>query len=172
VAHIVVVGLMASGKTTVGRGVAEALGLPFHDSDAELLIRSGRTARDIELANGIDILHAIERQILLEDLAGPPSVIAAAASVIDHDDVLAILTDPEIAVVWLRISPAVSESREHIGDGRPSPEPLSAQARRRDPRFASVAGIVVDADRETPDSIVRTVLDRLADGDVGRPAGR
>ncbi|MCB0963607.1 MAG: hypothetical protein KDA98_09950, partial [Acidimicrobiales bacterium] len=45
-AHLVLVGLMGSGKTTVGKKVAKLLGRPFVDADVELERRSGRSVAD------------------------------------------------------------------------------------------------------------------------------
>ena len=68
----------------IGRALAEGLGRPFRDSDADLLARTGRSARDLAAADGVEALHAIELQHLIDALADPtPAVIGAAASVID-----------------------------------------------------------------------------------------
>ena len=49
--HIVLVGLMGSGKTTVGTLVAGRLGWPLRDSDADIAVREGRTVREIRPPN-------------------------------------------------------------------------------------------------------------------------
>lgn len=153
--HIVLLGLMGSGKTTVGQGLAEALGRPLRDSDADLLARTGRSARAIAARDGMDALHALELGHLQEALAAPaPTVIAAAAAVIDEPDGRAALAAPGVRVAWLRIDPATARQRGRTGTHRPDHD-LVAQAARRDPWFASVADIVVDAGREDAASIVR-----------------
>ena len=45
--RIVLTGYRGCGKTSVGRRLAERLGLPFHDTDALIAERSGRTVREI-----------------------------------------------------------------------------------------------------------------------------
>jgi len=50
--HLVLVGLMASGKTTVGQTLAARLGRPFVDNDVVLERRTGRSAREIAAADG------------------------------------------------------------------------------------------------------------------------
>ena len=45
--HIVLVGLMGAGKTTVGRRLAARLGWPWHDSDAEITASTGLTVREL-----------------------------------------------------------------------------------------------------------------------------
>jgi shikimate kinase len=66
---IVLVGLMGTGKTTIGRLLAGRLGWPFVDSDAILEQRHGRTARDLGRSVGTVELHAREARGLL-DLLG------------------------------------------------------------------------------------------------------
>ena len=161
--HIVVIGLMSSGKTTIGAAIAAALGWPHRDSDADLLAATGMTARAIAAAHGIAHLHALELQHLLDGLADPaPSVISAAASVVDVPEGRAALADPEVVVVWLRTSPTTIERRLIGGDGhRPRPESIADQAARRDPRFGAVASVRVATD--TPDGADRPVDDVVAE---------
>jgi shikimate kinase len=168
--HVVLVGLMGSGKTTVGRLVAARLGWPLRDSDTEIEARSGRTVRELDEAEGTDAMHALEGEALLGALGSPePSVVLAAASVIDDDRCLAALRDATLLVAWLRVSPGIAASRFESRSHRPrfGDDPvtfLTAQAQRRDPRFRAVAGLELDADVETPealaDRVVATVRDR------------
>ena len=160
--HVVVVGLMGSGKTTLGKAVATALGWPHRDSDAELEAAHGRTARALGDDIGIERLHELELRLLLEALAAPePSVISAAASTIDEPEGRAALAAPDVFVAWLRIDPETAARRARPGDHRPKPEDLAVQAARRDPLFAAVADVVLDA-RRPVDENVQFVLDRLA----------
>ncbi len=155
--HIVVIGLMSSGKTTIGAAIGTALGWRHLDSDADLLAATGMTARAIAAAHGITRLHALELQHLLDGLADPaPSVVSAAASVVDVPEGRAALADPEVLVVWLRTSTTTIERRLIGGDGhRPRPEAIADQAVRRDPRFAAVARVSVATD--TPEGADRPV---------------
>jgi shikimate kinase len=152
VRHLVLVGLMGSGKTTVGRLVAERLGWPLVDSDAEIEGREGPTVRELRDALGTDALHALEARQLLEALAAAgPTVICAAASTIDDPRCRAALAEPVVLTAWLRVSPEVAASRFGSSAHRPAygadPDAfLAEQAARRDPLFRSVAGLVVDAD--------------------------
>ena len=149
-----------------------ALGWQHRDSDADLQARTGKTARELAAADGIDRLHEMELQHLLDALAEPePSVISAAASVIDAPQGRAALEDPSIAVIWLRIDPQTARHRASPGNAhRPAPEPLADQARRRDPLFASVADVAVDvagpASPGGPDAIVERILAALPVGDA------
>ena len=152
--HIVLIGLMGSGKTTVGHGLAGALERPLRDSDADLLARTGRSARDIAAGDGIAALHELELTHLLESLASPePAVIAAAAAVIDAPEGRAALAAPSVRVAWLRIDPDTAVRRGRGGTHRPDHD-LVAQAARRDPWFAAVADVAVDVTADDALSVV------------------
>jgi shikimate kinase len=160
--HVVVSGLMGSGKTTVGRRLARALGWPYRDSDADLEAATGVTARELAARDGIEALHQLELRHLLDALAADtPSVISAAASTIDEPDGRAALADPSIAVIFLRIDPAVAAARVTKGHHRPSPEALAVQAERRGPWFRQVATFEFDTAATRPAAIVRAVVERL-----------
>ncbi|MEY2471263.1 MAG: shikimate kinase [Actinomycetota bacterium] len=140
---------MASGKTTVGRSLADALGRPFLDCDDLLTARTGETAAQIADRDGVDALHVLEAEVLLAALARPDAtVITAAASTIEDAACRAALADA--AVMWLRGDPAVLARRARNESHRPLAgdveAQLRAQAERRDPLFAGVADITVDVD--------------------------
>ena len=159
--HIVVVGLMGSGKTTVGKALADALGWRHRDSDAELEATNGRTARELADDIGIQPLHDLELRQLLEAVAASePSVISAAASTIDEPDGRAAMADPGVFVVWLHVDPTTAGRRARPGDHRPQPEALAVQAARRDPLFAAVADVALEAGQPVQANVA-TVLDRL-----------
>jgi len=164
--HLVLVGLMGSGKTTVGRLVAADLGWPMRDSDTEIEAREGRTVRELDAALGTEAMHALEAEALLGALAAPdPGVICAAASVVDDEGCLAALRDPTLVVVWLRISPATAAARFESRGHRPrfGEDPaalLARQAAARESRFRSVADLELDAD-EAPADLAARVVDAV-----------
>ncbi len=161
---MVLVGLMGSGKTTVGRLVAEALGLPLRDSDAEIEAREGRTVRELDKTVGTVAMHALEADALLASLASPvPSVVLAAASTIEDEACIAALQDPAMLVAWLRTSPASAAARFASREHRPrfGDDPstfLAQQAARRDPLFASVATLTLDADDTPPEALAVRIV--------------
>ena len=165
--HVVLVGLMGSGKTTVGRLVAGHLGWPLRDSDAEIEARTGRTVRELDQTVGTDAMHALEAEALLGALGSPdPAVILAAASVADDDACLAALRDPSLLVAWLRISSATAAARFESRGHRPrfGDDPagfLAEQAASRDPRFRSVATLELDADAAPPEALGDRILEAV-----------
>jgi len=165
--RIVLVGLMGSGKTTVGKRVAKGLGWPFVDSDVQLRESTGQTAREIRAALGTEALHAAEAGALLEALAvAEPRVIGAAASVIEDGSARAALAGRDVIAIWLRASPAVLAGRFAGGAHRPiyGPDPEAVareQGRVRDPLFASINPIAIDVDGRLPGEIVEAALNAV-----------
>ncbi len=154
--HVVLVGLMGSGKSTVGVALANRLGLPYRDNDTLLGAATGQTAAAPRDAAGEAELHHAEGVVLRDALAAETlSVIAAAAAVVDDPACRAALRAPGIAVAWLRADPAVLGRRFAAGvraGGGSTYRPaygaeaatfLAAQARRRAARFAACRPCVV-----------------------------
>jgi shikimate kinase len=159
VRHVVLIGLMASGKSSVGPRLATRLGVPFVDNDALLQARTGRSARQIETADGLDALHRNEAEVLQTALGGAhPAVVAAAAgAVLDAPSALA-----GHDVVYLRVLPAVLAARLAASDDGHRPRlDIDALFTARDADYSRLATMIVDAER-SPDAIVDEITNRLA----------
>lgn len=165
--HVVLVGLMGAGKTTVGRRLATGLGWRWLDSDAEIEAATGLTVRELRDRDGVEAMHDLEAAQLLHALAEPGrSVISAAASVVDVEACRAAMTAPGVAVVWLRGSPEVLAGRFATGEHRPaygaSPRVfLEQQAQRREPLLATLNPIVIDVDELDPDEAAARAAEAL-----------
>ena len=166
--HVVLVGLMGSGKTVVGRRLAALLERPWRDSDREIEAATGLTVRALRDRDGVEPMHALEARQLLDALAASePSVISAAASTIEVPECRAALTAPGVGVVWLRAGPATLAKRfaakdQHRPEFGSSPEVfLAEQAERRNPLFASLNPVVIDVDRIRPNEAAARALEAL-----------
>jgi shikimate kinase len=161
--HIVLVGLMGSGKTTVGVPLAAALGVPRRDSDTDIERATGLRGRDLAQRDGIEALHALEAQHLLDALQEPgTTVICTAASIIDVPACRSALLDPRHLVVWLDASPEALGARLRPDDHRPGFGPdlvdvIRQQAIQRTAGFREVADLTLDA-TEPPDALVAAIL--------------
>lgn len=105
---------MGSGKTTVGRLLAQRSGREFIDNDMQLAAMTDRTAREVQAEEGPDALHALEARALADALDEQrPAVIAAAASVVDDPSLRARLHDRSV-VIWLRADVEELADRAHM----------------------------------------------------------
>jgi len=162
--HIVLLGLMGSGKTTIGAGLAEHLRLLFIDSDDVLRSSTGRNAAEIGADDGVDALHAIEAETLLSCLGRHgSSVIAAAASVIESPECRAALANH--TCLWFDADAATLAARQkRAAHRRPFGDPPAALAelkRRRDPRYAQLAVRRIDTAAIDPDGALAAALEAL-----------
>ena len=155
-------GLMGSGKTSVGELLAQRLHRPLRDSDQDLLAERGLTASQVLERYGDRELHDWEAAHLMKALAQrPPPVVCAAASVIDRADCRRALIAP--FVVWLAAPPEVLAGRFGSSAHRPRFQRdlvamLTEQEARRGPSFAAVADLVVDVSAIRPDQAVERIL--------------
>lgn len=166
--HLVLVGLMGAGKTTVGRVVAEQLGRPFVDSDAAIEAATGRTVREIWLDDGEPAYRAMESAALRDALADDaPSVIAAAGGVVLSADNRAALAGPRTVVVWLTADVATLVRRAGRDDHRPllDDDPgraMLAMAAARDGLYREVADVTIDTAGRSLDAVAADVIAALA----------
>jgi len=180
--HIVLVGMMGSGKTSVGRRVAEALDRPLIDTDTLVEQRTGRTVREIFEAEGEAAFRAVEAEAVADAVAWPePAVIAAAGGVVLYPASRDHLHEAG-TVVWLSATPETLAGRVRTGDHRPllgdDPEPvLRRLLEERRGLYEALADAVVVVDDLTTEQVAECVLAACrrpapapaAPGDGGRP---
>ena len=167
VGPIVLVGMMGTGKSTVGRLVARSLGRAFYDSDAMIEARRHKTVAQLWEEGGEPAYRALETDVLGEALdARPAGVVAAAGGVVlaqVNRAVLRRVSERGGVVVWLRAAPEVLAGRVHPGDHRPllreDPEgTLRRLAADRAAWYAEVADRVIDVGPMTADAVAQAVL--------------
>ena len=162
--HLVLVGMMGSGKTTVGRAIATRLGRPLLDSDAMIEAREGRTVRDIFRSDGEAAFRLVETAVLAEALAWPEmAVIAAAGGVVLRPENRRLLHDSQARIVWLRADPGLLADRVKGGSHRPliDEDPEATLRQMYDDRaemYREVADAIVTVDNRSVNEVVEAVL--------------
>lgn len=162
--HLVLVGMMAVGKTTVARLAAERLGRPALDSDEMIEQRTGRTVREIFADDGEAAFRALETEVLRLALASDrPAVIAAAGGVVLNPDNRAALKGSHARVVWLLADTATLLQRIHSAGHRPllDDDPagtLQRMFREREALYREVAHAIVVVDQRSVDEVVDAVM--------------
>ena len=165
--QLVLVGLMGSGKSTVGALVANRTGGRLVDVDVVIAEETGKTVRELWEEGGEDAYRGLESGAVLRTLADDtPSVLAAPGGVVLDPAVRAALAGH--IVVWLRTSPAALASRVHAGDHRPllgdqPAKTFAAMADQRSDLYRQVATAIIDTDGRSPDGVADSVVELLAD---------
>jgi shikimate kinase len=161
--HLVLVGLMGSGKSTVGRQCAARLGRSFVDLDELIVTRAAMPFEDLWRTGGEDRFRELEREAVVDVCAAPqPLVIACGGgTVVDADNRRRLRAAG--TVVWLRAPTAVLVSR--VGDDPSRPllagDPAGALARlsvARADAYRAAADAVVDTDQGDVGDVADAVL--------------
>jgi shikimate kinase len=162
---IALVGLMGAGKSSIGRRLALALGLPFRDADEEVERAAGRSVADIFAELGEPAFRDGERRVIARLLDDPPQVLATGGGAFMHDDTRRLIAEKAISI-WLKADIEVLARRVARKNDRPLLQNkdhravLEALARERDPVYAT-ADIVIDS-AETPHQVtVQAIVEAL-----------
>jgi shikimate kinase len=146
---IALIGLMGAGKTTIGRRVAAALGLPFKDADCEIEKAAGLTVQEIFDLHGEADFRRGERSVIRRLLHEPPHVLATGGGAFMDPETRALIRELAISV-WLRADLDVLARRVERRDDRPllkEDDPRAVMERlmaQRYPIYAE-ADLVVDS---------------------------
>jgi shikimate kinase len=163
--HVVLVGAMGSGKTTIGGRLSEALGRPFVDSDEQIEAKFGATGRELAERMGVEWLHKAEASAFIEALdSGDSTVIAAAASIADRPELVERLESAGVFVVLLEAELDRLTERTETEDHRRRVDwdNISDRLARRRTRLARIADVMISTTSVDPASAVAKVLDELA----------
>lgn len=162
--HIVLVGMMGSGKSSVGRAIARRLDRTLYDSDDMVEARTGRTVREIWSSDGEDAFRSIESEVLSEALAAAtPAVVAAAGGVVLSEANRTVLAHSNVHVVWLMADVDLLVDRVKNGMHRPllddDPEgTLRTMFDQRAGLYQQVADAIVSVDNRTIHEVAGAVL--------------
>ena len=158
---VVLVGAPGAGKSTVGRLVAERLGVSFRDTDADIVAEAGKPISEIFYDDGEPHFRALESSAVSRALAEHDGVLALGGGA-----VLSAGTREELlgrTVVFLDIGMAAAARRVGLARDRPvitlNPRAMlhSLLAERR-PLYEQVATHVVEVDNQTADQVAESVL--------------
>lgn len=156
--RVVLLGYMASGKSTVGKALARRLEWEFLDFDVEIEHREGRTVKEVISADGEDAFRTMEAALTEETAERPGLVLAPGGGWILRPEMLDRLGKRTLSV-WLRVS-ADETARRVRGDSIDRPLRGRADAREviarmlgeREPLYR-LADVSVPAEGRTPEAI-------------------
>ena len=161
----VLIGLPGSGKSTIGRRLANAMGLTLLDTDAVIEARTGRTIADIFATDGEAGFRRIEEEVIREAIETHDGILSLGGGAVTTAGVRDALTGQ--TVVYLEISAAEGVRRTSGSTVRPLlAGPDKAERYRelmseRIPLYRRAATIRVNTNRRNPGAVVRYIASRL-----------
>ena len=161
----VLIGLPGSGKSTIGRRLAKALGVVLLDTDMAIEQTTGRTIADIFAADGEQEFRRIEEEVVRDALGSHDGVLSLGGGAITSPGVREALSGH--TVIYLEIS--ASEGVRRTGGNTVRPllaggdraEKFRALMSERVPLYRRTATIRVNTNRRNPGAVVRHIVSRL-----------
>ena len=147
---VVLVGMMGSGKTAIGRALAAFLDVPFVDSDSAIEQAAAATIPEIFARDGEAFFRARETEVLKRLLAGPPVIVSTGGGAFLSEENRAAIAEMG-GSVWLDASLETLWERVRHKDTRPLLRTADPQAtlaeilEKRAPIYA-LAGVRIAID--------------------------
>ncbi|MDC0769647.1 shikimate kinase [Streptomyces sp. HD] len=161
---VVLVGPMGVGKSTVGRLLAERLGVGYRDTDDDIVAEQGRTIAEIFVDEGEPAFRAIEKQAVHRALAEHDGILALGGGAILDAETRESLDGLRVVYLSMDVEEAVKRT------GLNAARPLLAVNPRKQWRelmearrhlYEGIATAVVATDGRTPEEVAQVALDAL-----------
>jgi shikimate kinase len=162
---IVMVGLMGCGKSSIGRRLASALGLPFADADDEIERAAVKTIPEIFADHGEAYFRDGERKVIKRLLATGPQVLATGGGAFMNEETRAAIKAAGISI-WLRAELDVLMRRVAKRDNRPllkADDPTAVMKNLMEQRYPiyAEADITIESRDTTHELIVNEIITAL-----------
>ncbi len=163
---IVLVGLMGSGKSTIGRRLAQRLGMRFVDADDEIERAAGMTISDIFARFGEAHFRDGERRVIARLLGGRPLVLATGGGAFMNEETRMLIKQGSLSI-WLDadiptlVERVARRSHRPLLKDRDPGEVLRDLAAVRNPIYAE-AHLRVSSASSPHEHTVRAILEALA----------
>jgi shikimate kinase len=168
---LVLVGPPGSGKTTVGRVLAAALGVTFRDTDADVETAAGRPIRVIFAEEGEPAFRVAEERAVRAALGTHDGVLALGGGAVLSTRTRELLAGHRVA--FLNVGLAESVSRTGRSTARPLLAGVNPHAMLRGllearvPLYRGIAAVEIGTDHRTPSQVADAVLDAFGPIGVG-----
>lgn len=162
--NLVLIGYRGTGKSTVGRLLAERLGRRLVSTDAEIVRRAGQTIPDIVKAHGWEYFRDLESEVC-RDLAGQDGLIidTGGGAILRPENAAALKTHGRL--FWLRADVSTIVARIGGDTQRPSltgtksfTEEVDEVLQERTPKYQAAADHVIPTNGRTPRQVAEAIL--------------
>ena len=154
---ITLTGFMGSGKTTVGKVLADFLGCPFMDLDDLIVKKAGKSIPEIFAEDGEAAFRQLEARLLrqtVEKYTENTVVLALGGGAVTAPASAALLREKTVCI-YLRATLETLQSRlEGETAGRPLADAsLADRLAAREPLYEQTAHVIIDTDGLSPDEV-------------------
>jgi shikimate kinase len=168
--NLILIGYRSAGKTSVGKRLAEKLGLPFCDTDELISRRTGKSVREIVADKGWESFRREERIVIKGLTFMHGSVIAIGGGALMNPANLELLKGKGV-FIWLTADAAtIIERMGNDGTTREQRPPLTnedplsetaALLKEREPVYRVIADLIVDTAGRTIDEVAGEICKRM-----------
>jgi shikimate kinase len=166
--NIVLIGYRGTGKTTVGKHLAQRLQWPLIDADVLLEQRAGRSIREIFATDGEPAFRELESQILAELVTRDAHILSLGGGVILRPENRALLKTETQRVVWLQASAdsiyARMQGDATTADRRPALTAAGGYAEIvrlltvREPLYRECADYIISTEQQSPEQVATEIV--------------
>jgi shikimate kinase len=168
--NIVLIGYRGTGKSVVGKLVAEALRMQCISMDGRIVERAGMSIPDIVENQGWSAFRDMESEIARELAKADNIIIDSGGGVIERPENIDAL-GVNSRIVWLKASVGVIVSRIQGDTERPSltggksfTEEVAEVLARRTPKYKNAAHYEIDTDHLTPEQVADRIIEICKEG--------
>jgi shikimate kinase len=169
---VVLIGYRGSGKTTVGRKLAQRMRIEFIDCDDLIVAKAGKSIREIFAHDGEARFRELETQVLREVVARKDHVIGLGGGAVVREEnrkilagaghsVLYLHCQPEELLRRIQNDPATSDNRPNLTSLGGGIEEIQTLLSQREPMYESAMTHKLDVTHLTPDEAVARILQLL-----------
>ena len=159
---ITLTGFMGSGKTTVGKVLADFLGCPFMDLDDLIVKKAGKSIPEIFAQDGEPAFRQLEARLLrqtVEKYTENTVVLALGGGAVTAPASASLLHEKTVCI-YLRATLETLQARlEGETAGRPLADAsLADRLAAREPLYEQTAHVIIDTDGLSPDEVADEII--------------
>jgi len=163
------IGYRGSGKTTIGRRLADRLWQPFIDTDDLVIKKAGKSIKEIFEQEGEQRFRDLETEAVREVCTQPETVIAFGGGALDREENREAIKQAGLRLVYFKCEPAellkriqndpeTAANRPALSNLGGSIEEIESVLARREPIWRSIAGAELEVTYLTPEDAVPYVV--------------